>query len=58
MPKSKGTRKHIRKQRVQTIKEPDTVMRRNYKGEMRPVPNPVAGEQKTIYHTPVLKENK
>jgi hypothetical protein len=51
MPKSKGRRKK-KFSGVQTVECSEVVMRKNYKGELRPVENPIAGKVKKIIHRP------
>lgn len=50
MPKAKRPRKKF--SGVQTIVCSPTVMRKDFKGDMRPVPNPIAGVIKKIIHRP------
>jgi hypothetical protein len=50
MPKSKGKRKKF--SGVQTVVCSETVVRKDYKGEYRRVPNPDAGKVKKIIHRP------
>ena len=51
MPKSKG-RKKKKFHGVQTVQCAETVLRKDYKGELRPVQNPIAGKVKKIIHRP------
>lgn len=51
MPKAKGKRKKKMHQGIQRIVEPDTILRKDYKGELRPVPNPIAGKVRVIATT-------
>lgn len=50
MGKAKSKRKKFNG--IQTIVCAPTVMREDYKGEKRPVPNPHAGKVKKIIHRP------
>jgi hypothetical protein len=50
MPKSRVKRKKF--SGVQTIVASKTVMRKDFKGELRPVENPDAGKIKKIIHRP------
>lgn len=53
MPKAKGKGKRKKKfNGTQTVICAKTVLRKDYKGEMRPVENPIAGKVKKIIHRP------